>query len=338
MNTRHRCFNTFLIICFMFLSSCAKHKQSAPSSIPQFQELQINSTDITRGVFYISTGVGNKYYVAFNGDTIFSSTSLNFSTNWPSYSLKWGTAITGNILYVAPFYKNSLSAPQLIVLTNADAGFNLYICNNLGLSSMSCSAVSDEIPVELKQEGLRYFGGNNGINYAVIESTDQLNIYDTTADYSFVSIIGLAPFAIKTAQTAYDINVDKKGVAYFLIPSSVNDRTDLFEYNPGQGTQEGQWTEIYSGSLVSSPIVSDGNGNLFYINSVGTNPSCNNKGWQMNIGVINKGLYKTQLVNLPITCDAPIIVKSMSIDDVNNIYITVSQNGVEKVYKVNIAV
>lgn len=338
MNIRRICFNTLVLICFMFISSCVKHKKSAPSSIPQFQELKINNTDLSGGVFEFSSLNGDKYYFAFNNNSIFSSINQDVNNSWVTYNIA-SDNIPGKIVAIAPFYNGSTTVFNLIFLTDSDTN-NLFICKNVAQYSMNCQLVNQEVPEQIKSVGLKYFVGNNGINYAETESMDEIKLYTNydsqSHTYEFKDITPLA--AVKNVQTVYDINVNNDGVAYFLVPADINDRSDLWEYNPLQEGAIGGWTHLAVNDLISKPIAADIKGNVFYVNEIGAEPDCSNNLWNIKLGYVNNAIDRAIQVKLPAVCSAPISIEKMTIDSNSNIYITVEQNAFEKVYKVNIAV
>ncbi len=332
-------FTILIGLCTLLLSSCFKHKKAAPSSIPQFQELKINNTDISGGIFEFPSVSGDKYYVAFNNNSIFSSTNQDVINNsWVTYNIA-SYNIPGKVVAIAPFYGVSSTVFNLIFLTNSDTN-NLFICQNVAMYSINCQAVNQEVPDQIKSAGLKYFTGNNGINYAETEANDAIQLYSNydaqDKTYQFKDITPLA--AIKNVQTVYDINVNNDGAAYFLIPADINDRTDLWEYNPLQEAAIGGWTHLAVNDLISKPIAADIKGNVFYVNEIGTEPDCSNNMWNIKLGYVNNGIDRNLQVRLPASCSAPISIEKMTIDSSSNIYITVQQNAEDKVYKVNIAV
>lgn len=335
-------FAVFLLISSsVIISSCfGKLKKLIHIDGTRLQQLKINNSDLSGGIFTVTGDTGILYYVAYNGAIIFSSTNLDFTQSWVQYNLEGH--VTGNIISAAPYYANSPTHPQILLITDSPAPKNIYICSDIARYSMSCNNEDTSLlPALLQNPNLSVVLGNNNTQGAIIESNDSTEIYLTSNTespaYQYQNISNQqSPILIQKAPKIYDATMDIAGNSYFLVPGAVNDRTSLYLFSNSQGAGDGQWTTMATDDLISAPIAADYKGNVFYVNEVGKEPYCLKDEWYFNIKYINTITERHELMILPAACSAPIQITGINVDSQGSIYLNISQNDIRKIYTAHI--
>jgi hypothetical protein len=332
-----------LTLSSLIISSCfGKIKKHIHIDGIRPQQVKINNSDLSGGVFTVTGDTGILYYIAYNGAIIFSSTNLDFTQPWFQYNLEGN--VTGNIVSLAPYYANSQTAPQLILVTNAPAPQDrVYICSNIA-RNMYCSQDNiSTLPLPLQNPHLTMVLGNNDTQGAIIESADnnstEIYIANNTPPnpYQYNNIAdGRSPKLIQNAIKIYDASMDLNGNSYFLVPGTINARTNLYKYQDTHGEGSTTWTTMANDDLISAPIAADYKGNVFYINEVGKEPYCVKDEWYFDIKYINNIKEQRDLMILSAPCSAPITIAGITVDSQDNIYMTISQNDIRKVYKARV--
>lgn len=333
-----------LILSSLIISSCfGKLKKLIHIDGVRLQQVKINNSDLSGGIFTVTGDTGILYYVAYNGAIVFSSTNLDFTQSWVQYNLEGH--VTGNIISAAPYYANSPTHPQILLITDAPAPQDrVYICSNIARYSMSCSQDNiSTLPLPLQNPNLTIVLGNNDTQGAVIESSDtnstEIYIANNTPPnpYQYNNIAdGRSPQLIQNAIKINAASMDLNGNSYFLVPGTINSRTNLYKYQDTPGDGSTTWTTIATDDLISAPIVADYKGNIFYVNEVGKEPYCVKDEWYFNIKYINTITERHELMILPDACSAPITITGLTVDGQDNVYMTISQNDIKKVYTVHI--
>jgi hypothetical protein len=289
-----------------------------------FKQLSINGGNktLSGGVHSILAN-GNTYQIAYSDNYLF------FNNNGSQYKFNQ-TALGSNTIappitaMISTGYAEDLTLRILFV----NFGGIIYSCKGFDGDNVSCvtPAVFSGIPNQPTM-----VTGNNGYAYAVSTATNPPAIY-LAQGKGIYNIINnpTDDYRLNISQLS-SITTDINGNFYALVTYG-SDNSAKYTYLDRYSPSANSWSKIVTSAnllAINTPMAVNSAGIVFFLNPTNAdNISCNNGEEKISVGYIKNGIINKESVVIDNNCMTAIGVNQISIDNTDNIYISLSNNTV----------